>query len=145
MSTLLVIALNIILIFIVFVILMNRIKKQSAPRVLDEYAKDVEALIVELNNAVDQAVNISEERVKELKRCTRKAERIIKDPKFVTPVPEEADKNPEKDLPPGPADRTNLIQKTKHLLAMGYTKVDVAKKLNITSPEVEFLKSLSKE
>jgi dihydropteroate synthase len=145
MSTVLVIVLNIILLFIVFVILMNRIKKQSAPRVLDEYAKEVEALIVELNNAVDQAVNISEERIKELKRCIRKAERVIKDPKLDFPATDQEDTNQGKERPPETRDRTNLMEKTRHLLAMGYTKVDIAKKLNITAPEVEFLQSLSKE
>jgi len=144
MSPILVIALNVILLFIVFVVLMSRIKKQSAPRVLDEYAKDVEALIVELNSAVDQAVNISEERIKELKRCIRKAERILKSPALNSPEPE-ADKDLSKDRTPDPADRTGLMEKTKHLVAMGYTKVEIAKKLNITPPEVEFLQSLSRD
>lgn len=144
MSPILVIVLNVILLFIVFVILMSRIKKQSAPRVLDEYAKDVEALIVELNSAVDQAVNISEERIKELKRCIRKAERILKAPELNSPAPE-ADKDLSKDRTPEPADRTGLMEKTKHLIAMGYTKVEIAKKLNITPPEVEFLQSLSRD
>ncbi len=145
MSTVLVIVMNIILLFIVFVILMNRIKKQSAPRVLDEYTKEVEALIVELNNAVDQTVNISEERIKELKRCIRKAERIIKDPKLHFPATDKEDTNRGKERTPEPQDRTNLMKKTKHLLAMGYSKVDIAKKLNITAPEVEFLQSLSRD
>ncbi|MBN2324220.1 MAG: hypothetical protein JXQ30_10830 [Spirochaetes bacterium] len=145
MNIVLVIVLNIILLFIVFVILASRIKKQSAPRVLDEYTKEVEALIVELNNAVDQAVGISEERIKELKRLIRKAERLIKNPKLDLPEADADDANRKGEVPSEPTDNTNLMEKTKKLLAMGYTKIDIAKQLNITAPEVEFLQSLSKK
>jgi galactokinase len=136
MSTILVIIINIILLFIFFVILNSRIKRHSAPRVLEEYTKDVEELVVELNRAVDEAVTLSEERVKELKRCIRKAERFLKDPRLA--------ETEEKKAEPVLTDRTNLMEKTKHLCSMGYSMDDIAQKLNITRPEVEFLQSITK-
>ena len=145
MNPVLIIVLNIILLFIAFVVLLARIKKQSAPRLLDEYAKEVESLIVELNKTVDEAVNISEERIKELKRCIRRAERLLKEPKLNPPPAEPEEEKERKEDVPEPSDRTNLVEKTKHLLSMGFSKGDIAKKLNITAPEVEFLQSLSKD
>jgi NAD-specific glutamate dehydrogenase len=142
MSLLLVVVINIILLFIFFVILNSKIKKNSVPRLLEEYTKEVEELIVELNRAVDSAVNLSEERIKALKRGIRKAERLLKDPRLGEEVPS---KEEEKPVEPVLGEHKNLMEKTRHLLSMGYTKEDIAKQLNISKPEVEFLQALSKE
>ena len=147
MNFILVILINIILIFIIFVVLNNKIKKNSAPKVLESYAREVDKLIVELNEALDNAVNISEDRVKELKRCIRKAERLLKDPKvekLSTSTKKKADDlKEEKEIII--KDNKNLIDKARHLFSMGHTKEDVAKRLNISRPEVEFLKALNKD
>jgi len=142
MSLLLVVVINIILLFIFFVILNSKIKKNSVPRLLEEYTKEVEELIVELNRAVDSAVNLSEERIKALKRGIRKAERLLKDPRLGEEV---SSKEEEKPVEPVLGEHKNLMEKTRHLLSMGYTKEDIAKQLNISKPEVEFLQALSKE
>jgi F0F1-type ATP synthase membrane subunit b/b' len=141
MSLALVVVINIIIIFIFFVILNSRIKKNSAPKILEAYTREVEDLIVELNRALDDAVNLSEDRVKELKRCIRKAERLLKDPRLEGQV----SSGEEKDVEPVLGERKNLMEKTKHLLSMGYTKDDIAKKLDITKPEVEFLQSITRD
>jgi len=141
MSLALVVVINIIIIFIFFVILNSRIKKNRAPKILEAYTREVEDLIVELNRALDDAVNLSEERVKELKRCIRKAERLLKDPRLEGQV----SSGEEKDVEPVLGERKNLMEKTKHLLSMGYTKDDIAKKLDITKPEVEFLQSITRD
>jgi F0F1-type ATP synthase membrane subunit b/b' len=147
MNFILVILINIILIFIIYVVLNNKIKKSSAPKVLETYAREVDNLIVELNEAVDNAVNISEDRVRELKRCIRKAERLLKDPtleKLKTSMKKkEVDLKKEKEITV--EDNRNLIDKAKHLFSMGHTKEDVAKHLNISRSEVEFLKALNRE
>ena len=147
MNFILVILINIILIFIIFVALNNKIKKNSAPKVLESYAREVDNLVVELNEALDNAVNISEERVKELKRCIRKAERLLKDPKVEklnTPMKKKLDDSKdEKEITV--ENNRNLIDKARHLFSMGHTKEDVAKRLNISRPEVEFLKALNKD
>ena len=142
MSLLLVVVINIILLFVFFVILNSKIKKNSVPRLLEEYTKEVEELIVELNRAVDSAVNLSEERIKALKRGIRKAERLLKDPRLGEEV---SSKEEEKPVEPVLGEHKNLMEKTRHLLSMGYTKEDIAKQLNISKPEVEFLQALSKE
>jgi F0F1-type ATP synthase membrane subunit b/b' len=147
MNFILVILINIILIFIIFVVLNNKIKKNSAPKVLESYAREVDNLIVELNEAVDNAVNLSEDRVKELKRCIRKAERLLKDPMMeklhVSTKKNKEGLEEEKEITID--DKKNLIEKARHLFSMGYTKEDIAKRLNISRPEVEFLKALNKE
>ena len=147
MNFVLVILINIILIFIIFVVLNHKIKKSSAPKVLETYAREVDNLIVELNEALDNAVNLSEERIKELKRCIRKAERLLKDPKLeklaTTTKKMSEDSKEEKET--AVEDNRNLIDKARHLFSMGHTKEDVAKHLNISKPEVEFLKALNKE
>ena len=145
MSLILVVVINIILIFIFFVILNSKIKKNSAPRLLEEYTKEVEELIVELNRAVDAAVNLSEDRIKELKRCIRKAERLLKDPRLKAEEQPQNKEQEKEDSEPALGEHKNLMEKTKHLLSMGYTKDDIAKKLNISRPEVEFLQALSKK
>ncbi len=142
MSLLLVVVINIILLFIFFVILNSKIKKNSVPRLLEEYTKEVEELIVELNRAVDSAVNLSEERIKALKRGIRKAERLLKDPRLGEEV---SSKEEEKPVEPVLGEHKNLMEKTRHLLSMGYTKEDISKQLNISKPEVEFLQALSRD
>jgi uncharacterized paraquat-inducible protein A len=42
-------------------------------------------------------------------------------------------------------DHKNLIDKTRHLRTMGYSKDDIANLLNISKPEVEFLEALNRE
>ena len=145
MSLILVVVINIILLFIFFVILNSKIKKNSAPRLLEEYTKEVEELIVELNRAVDSAVNLSEERIKALKRCIRKAERLLKDPRLGEGGSTKEEEGPEKPVEPILGEHKNLMEKTRHLLSMGYTKEDIAKQLNISKPEVEFLQALSRD
>lgn len=145
MSLILVVVINIILLFIFFVILNSKIKKNSVPRLLEEYTKEVEELIVELNRAVDSAVNLSEERIKALKRCIRKAERLLKDPRLGEGVLTKEEEEPEKPIEPVLGEHKNLMEKTRHLLSMGYTKEDIAKQLNISKPEVEFLQALSRD
>ena len=147
MNFILVILINIILVFIIFVVLNNKIKKSSAPKVLESYAREVDNLIVELNEALDNAVNLSEDRIKELKRCIRKAERLLKDPRLEKLDPSTKTKSEEATLEKEVSieDNKNLIDKAKHLFSMGHTKEDVAKRLNISKPEVEFLRALNKD
>jgi F0F1-type ATP synthase membrane subunit b/b' len=147
MSLILVILINIILIFIIFVVLNSKIKKSSAPRVLESYAREVDNLIVELNQAVDNAVNISEDRVRELKRCIKKAERLLKDPRLESlnaSLKSKTEDSKEAAETTVEGNR-NLIDKARHLFSMGHTKEDVAKRLNISRSEVEFLKALNRE
>ncbi len=149
MSLIYIVLINIILIFIFFVVLNSKIKKNSAPSLLGRYTKEVEKLVVELNRAVDNAVNISEDRIDELKKLIKRAQKIIKDPKVEKYLSSSKSKNDdssakglEKDLKFD--GHKNLIDKTKHLLAMGYSKEDIIQILKISRSEADFLESLNK-
>jgi len=80
MSLVYVVLINVILIFIVYVVLNHKINKHSTSALLDRYAREVESLIVELNRSIDDVLNLSEERVGELKKLLRKAEKLLNDP-----------------------------------------------------------------
>ncbi|HEB32529.1 MAG TPA: hypothetical protein ENI15_16920, partial [Spirochaetes bacterium] len=58
----------------------SKIKKNSKSTLLDTYAGEVENLIVELNRAVEDVLNISEERIGDLKKLIKKAEKLLKNP-----------------------------------------------------------------
>lgn len=141
---------NLIIVFIVFVILNNKINKNSTSTLLERYARDVESLIIELNHAVEEVLNLSEERTEELKRVIKRAERLLKKPeirkiladgKKTEPTPAE----PEQKRAGRAEKNVNLIEKTRHLLSMGHTKEEIAEILNINRAEVDFLQSLQKK
>lgn len=182
MSYILLLAINLIIIFIAWVILYSKIKKNSIPSRIEEYTREVERLIIELNRALEDVVSISEERIGELKSLIKKAEKVIgrlnrelrnketpevkiKSEQNKKPISDEPKKEPKgvvveknkegslsSDKPQidtnknsigtGP-DSNSLMEKTKHLAAMGYSRDEIAKALGITPGEVDFLKSLS--
>ena len=77
MSTVYVILINVLLLFIVYLVLNHKINKNSTSALLDRYAREVENLIVELNRTLDDVLNLSEERVNELKKLIKKAEKTL--------------------------------------------------------------------
>jgi hypothetical protein len=148
MSLILVLIINIIIIFIVFVILHGRIRKNSAPSLLEQYTREVERLIVQLNAAVDDVVNVAEDRIEELKETIEQAEKLLKNPKLKKLQPAQK-KTPERskmsEVKSDIGDRGNLVERTRHLLGMGHSKAEIAQILGISHAEVEFLESLSKK
>ena len=203
MSIVYVILINVILIFITFVILNHKISKNSTSALLDRYAREVENLIVELNRAVDDVLSLSEERIGELKKLIRKAEKVSlaqeppEDVKQAKQEPRgtkspatlplydglgkkvefrpggtlEGDRVPKRVTeasgvntegrnsrvtPPAPvpASRSveerhvretrpvNMLERTRHLLAMGHSKEEIANILGISKAEMDFLASL---
>jgi len=148
MSLILVIIINIIIVFIAFVVLNSRIRKSSAPSLLDQYAREVESLIVQLNAAVDDVVNVAEDRIDELKETISRAEKLLKNTKLKKLLPAETKKPPadtDTGLKAEIGDRGNLVERTKHLLGMGHTKEEIAALLGISRAEVDFLESLSRK
>ena len=148
MSLILVLVINIIIIFIVFVVLHSRIRKNSAPSLLEQYTREVENLIVQLNAAVDDVVNVAEDRIGELKETIERAEKLLKNPKLKKLQPTQ--KKPSTRAVSSNAktqmgDRGNLVERTKHLLGMGHSKEEIARILGISRAEVEFLESLSRK
>ena len=203
MSIVYVILINVILIFITFVILNHKINKNSTSALLDRYAREVENLIVELNRAVDDVLSLSEERIGELKKLIRKAEKVSlaqeppEDVKQAKQEPRgtkspatlplydglgkkvefrpggtlEGDRVPKRvteafgvntegrnsrvtSPAPVPASRSveerhvretrpvNMLERTRHLLAMGHSKEEIANILGISKAEMDFLASL---
>ena len=203
MSIVYVILINVILIFITFVILNHKINKNSTSALLDRYAREVENLIVELNRAVDDVLSLSEERIGELKKLIRKAEKVSlaqeppEDVKQAKQEPRgtkspatlplydglgkkvefrpggtlEGDRVPKRvteasgvnadvrnsrvtPTAPVPASRSveerhgretrpvNMLERTRHLLAMGHSKEEIANILGISKAEMDFLASL---
>ncbi|MFW6138044.1 MAG: hypothetical protein ACOC7U_02610, partial [Spirochaetota bacterium] len=71
---------NIIIVFIAFVILNNKIRKNVPESILGKYTKEVENLIIELNQSVEDTVNITEERISQLKKLVKKADKMLKSP-----------------------------------------------------------------
>jgi hypothetical protein len=168
MSLVYVILINIILIFIFSVVLNHKINKNSTSALLDKYAKDVEDLIVELNRTVDDLLDLSEERVEELKKLIKKAEKLLKNREVrsalaagqgaeeagtvgrrerapASPMPQASEVPLVSPLSPVSKDASapkNLMEKTGHLLAMGHSKKEIAGILKINLAEVEFLQSL---
>ncbi len=145
-----IILINIILIFIVYVVLSSKIKKNSKSTLLDTYAGEVENLIVELNRAVEDVLNISEERIGDLKKLIKKADKLLKNPevkKALSSSGTEPASHPQGDIDKVP-DLTgpgHMLERTKHLLSMGHTKEEISKILKINRAEVEFLESLNKK
>jgi len=151
---------NIILIFISFLILYNRINKKSAPSIVEEYTREVERLIVELNRAVEDVLNISEERIQELKKLLRKVERLLRKPEvkeLIQRLPDEktVDESTEESFPdqvkntkglrPGNLknkEKGDLASKIKHLISMGYSREEICRILDINRAEVDLLLSL---
>ena len=116
---------------------------------MEKYARDVENLIVELNRAVDDTLNLSEERIEELKKVIKRAEKLLNNPKvkksisLVQKEGEAIEKGSEY-IQSNNEEKRNLLEKTNHLLSMGHTKEEIAQILNINNAEVEFLESLNK-
>ena len=169
MSYILLLIINLIVIFIAWVILYSKIKKNSIPSRIEEYTREVERLIIELNRALEDVVSISEEKIEELKSLIKRAEKVVKKSNKKTkktPVvkPETSSgkkeglekdikgyvaingsknkKESEIKLDKGSLDKRSLIEKTRHLVTMGYSRDEIAKVLGITPVEVDFLKSL---
>ena len=145
-----IVLINIILIFILYVVLSSKIKKNSKSTLLDTYAREVENLIVELNRAVEDVLNISEERIGNLKKLIKKAEKLLKNSEVKKALsfsgtepanPRPGDLNKDSVLT-GPG---HMLERTKHLLSMGHTKDEISKILKINRAEVEFLESLNKK
>lgn len=152
MNLVLVIIINIILLFIVYVVLSAKIKSNSAPSLLERYTKEVENLIIQLNNALDEVVNIAEERIEELKGFIDSTEKLLKNPKVKKALAAagktgllKSKKNQTIGGTPSDEIQPNLLERTKHLLSMGHTKDEIARILNINRAEVEFLEALSKK
>ncbi len=164
-----VIIINIILLFIVYVVLSSKIRKYSAPDMLARYNREVENLIVELNQSVDDAVTVAEERIEELKGLIEHVEKLIKRPTVRKAIAAAAavtgagQKSPDGAGGGGAGDQrgggaaggnassrgnatpgANLLERTRHLLAMGHSKDEIARLLGIGRAEVDFLESLSK-
>ena len=144
-----IILINIILIFILYVVLSSRIKKNSKSTLLDTYTEKVENLIVELNRAVEDVLNISEERIEDLKKLIKKAEKLLKKPdvkKVLSSPGTESAQLPQGDIEKAPelTGSSHMLERTKHLLSMGHTKDEISKILKINRAEVEFLESLNK-
>lgn len=154
MSLVYVIIINIIIIFIAFVVLNNKINKKSTSTLLEKYAGEVENLIIELNRAVEDVLNLSEERIEELKKLIKKAERILNKPavkKSLSSTRRKPEASVDRDSKNDPvikepeiAGSAHLLEKTKHLLSMGHSKEEIAKILRINRAEVDFLESLNK-
>lgn len=154
MNLLLVIIINIILIFIAYVALSSRIKKNSAPAMLERYTREVGNLIVGLNSALDNVVTISEERIEELKKCIESSEKLLKKPavkralSLVNKQSDETSLHVEEKKGEEKKSKAkmpqNLMEKTKHLFSMGYTKEEIAQILQINRAEVDFLESLNR-
>ena len=145
MNLILVTVINLIVIFIVYVVLSSRIRKNSSAEALERYMREVEALVVQLNGAVDDVVGIAEDRIGELKSFVEKAEALLADPKVKKliskrkPPEEEAAKKPLSE-----AGQENLVARTKHLLKMGHSKEEIADILKISRAEMDFLDSMSR-
>jgi hypothetical protein len=135
-----IILLNLILIFIFYVILNHKINKNSTSTLLEKYAREVENLIVELNGAVDTTLNLSEEKINELKKLVKKAEKLLKNTEVKKVLSESSGEMTNK-IPELTASK-NLMEKTHHLLSMGHSKEEIAKILHINRAEVDFLESL---
>jgi F0F1-type ATP synthase membrane subunit b/b' len=152
MSLILAIIINLIILFIAFVVLNSRIRKTSTATLLEQYTREVENLIVQLNAAVDDVVNVAEEHIDELKEVIERAEKLIKDPKTKRLLPAQKKSAQRARTTEGKVeiadldrDRGNLVERTKHLLSMGHTKEEIAEILSISRAEVDFLESLSRK
>ncbi len=145
MNLILVIVINLIVIFIAYAVLSSRIRKNSSAEALERYMREVEALVVQLNSAVDDVVGIAEDRIGELKEFVDKAEALLADPKVQKLISKR--KPPKEEAAGKPLSsegQENLVARTKHLLNMGYTKEEIAEILKISRAEMDFLESMSR-
>jgi len=154
MSFVYVLLINLILLFIFYVVLNHKINKNSTSALLDRYAREVENLIVELNRTVDDLLNLSEERINELKKLIKRAEKLLKNQGVKKAILAEEGESVSASRSSNPADSSSslnsskisdsksLMEKTGHLLAMGHTKDEIADILKINRAEVDFLESL---
>jgi len=166
MSYILLLLINLIVIFIVWIIINSKIKKNSTPSRIEEYTRNVERLIIELNRALEDVLSISEERINELKSLIKKSERVARKSSKLSKDPLKSDiklnenlkdrgaykgaKNINEVLNGNEIEKVRknskentLIEKARHLGAMGYSKDEIAKMLGISPAEVDFLQSLS--
>ena len=115
---------------------------------LQQYTREVENLIVQLNAAVDDVVNVAEDRIEELKETIERAEKLLKNPKLKKL--QSSQKKPAARSEPSVGmpeigDRGNLVERTRHLVSMGHSKEEIAQILGINRAEVDFLESLSRK
>ena len=138
---------NLILIFIFYVVLNNKINKNSTSSLLEKYAREVENLIIELNRSVEDVLNLSEEKTKDLKKVIKKAEKILNNPVVKKTLTSSKNKsgNTSGEIEDNPLNvkPKNLMERTNRLLSMGYSKEEIIKILNINRAEVDFLESLN--
>jgi hypothetical protein len=129
-------------------VLHSRIRKSSTPSLLEQYTREVENLIVQLNAAVDDVVNVAEDRIEELKETIERAEKLLKNPKLKKLQPAQkktSTRTVTSNAKTPMGDRGNLVERTRHLLSMGHSKEEIAQILDISRAEVEFLESLSRK
>ena len=168
MKDILLILFNIVIVSIVWIILNSKINKNSIPSRIEEYTREVERLIIELNRALDEVVTISEERVRELKSMIKKAEKVIKKGKPKAKMESKIEKVSQKaedsiktgrntssgltensdgvnlkrvDFS-GKGEGKSFVERVRYLSSMGYSKREIASALGITPAEVDFLLSL---
>jgi len=147
MNLLYITLINLILIFIFYVVLNNKINKNSTSSLLEKYAREVENLIIELNRSVEDVLNLSEEKTADLKKVIKKAEKLLNNPAVKKTLT--SSKNKSGNTSGGIEDNPlnvkpkNLMERTNRLLSMGYSKEEIIKILNINRAEVDFLESLN--
>jgi len=138
---------NLILIFIFYVVLNNKINKNSTSSLLEKYAREVENLIIELNRSVEDVLNLSEEKTADLKKVIKKAEKLLNNPAVKKTLTSSKNKsgNTSGEIEDNPLNvkPKNLMKRTNRLLSMGYSKEEIIKILNINRAEVDFLESLN--
>ncbi len=167
MKELLIILLNLIFLAIMWIVLSSKIKRNSIPSRIEEYTREVERLIIELNRALDDVVSISEEKVEELKALIKRSEKILKKARSsgfssndniniegTKEAPlignqRQSEKIKENkvntdskkvDIPPdSKVIKGSLIEKVSHLSSMGFSREDISENLGITPAEVDFL------
>jgi len=147
MNLLYITLINLILIFIFYVVLNNKINKNSTSSLLEKYAREVENLIIELNRSVEDVLNLSEEKTADLKKVIKKAEKLLNNPAVKKTLTSSKNKsgNTSGEIEDNPLNvkPKNLMERTNRLLSMGYSKEEIIKILNINRAEVDFLESLN--
>ena len=147
MNLLYITLINLILIFIFYVVLNNKINKNSTSSLLEKYAREVENLIIELNRSLEDVLNLSEEKTEDLKKVIKKAEKLLNNPAVKKTLTSSKNKsgNTSGEIEDNPLNvkPKNLMERTNRLLSMGYSKEEIIKILNINRAEVDFLESLN--
>jgi hypothetical protein len=85
-----------------------------------------------------------------LKRVIKRAEKILKKPEIKKIIDDRDNNRPIAEASKGEptarsAEKMNLLEKTRHLFAMGHTNAEIAEMLNINCAEVDFLQSLHRK